>query len=521
MVPAGTRQRRALVRSLLLGVLFLGLLAIFYRTVLGATGPTTGTHAERGTRTTGAIRVTNAAGLQKALNDPRGGYTVELAPGRYGWVNLGGDAARPRFAKMVTIRSAEPCNPAVFGHLGLQGLSNLTIEGLRFENPDFFNRPREKMYAPNGHVLNLDLLRTDSVSDIVIRGNSFEGPLVHIPGAGLPDEGYSWGFGWKAFKAKNVTFTGNEAIGLYKTISVRLIDGLTITDNSLHDYRSDAMYLADVKNVTITGNRLSDPRPRLGVQGDHPDFIQIEGIANGRIENNYMDIGTLSNDSQGIFSRAGTDMVVRNNVILTRTVNALMFASLVNGDIENNLVVNAVLPPDLSHIVPGTRALRAADPDPQHLSQRAHDREHRVQIQLQFRQGGAADGDDRAEQPAGPDRRSRRAQLLSLRGARAAGSIVGGALHRQCLAAIAAAGRRARSYKVRLSGAGKVTSACCLPAVLTPRNASPCSSGADGSAARKSASVALRITQHVGADLQRRLGRGGLRHHLRLVIGGD
>ena len=298
------------------------------------------------------IAVSNTAELQKALRNARGGITLELAPGDYGQVRIVGTPEKPRFAQTLTIRSADPCNPARLAQLALRGVSNVTIDGLRFESPRFFNRPRAELFARNGGLQNLYLLRTDDVSDITIRNSTFAGPTVHVPGAPVVEEGYGHGFGWAGKGIRRTSFTNNESTNLYKAISISDVDTVEIAGNSMHDYRSDALYIKGAHDLTIADNRMSDPRPLLrpnGV-GDHPDFIQLEDVSGGRIENNYMDVGLSADGSQGIFSRAASDMVVRNNVIATRGVNALTFNSLANSQIANNLVVFAVVPPGAAFV---------------------------------------------------------------------------------------------------------------------------------------------------------------------------
>jgi nitrous oxidase accessory protein NosD len=172
---------------------------------------------------------------------------------------------------------------------------------------------------------------------------------------GSRDNGYGYGFGWKGRNVRNATFTGNELTNLYKGVSLRLGGGMVISGNSLHDYRSDAIYIAEAEDITILDNRMTDPRPFLLPRGqaDHPDFIQIAEINGGLIENNYMDIGVTAEFSQGIFGGPNRNLVIRNNVIATRATNGLSFGSLTNSEIANNLVVDAVLPPHMERVSPG------------------------------------------------------------------------------------------------------------------------------------------------------------------------
>lgn len=334
----GEQSQRRLFLFALAGLFCILLLAIYFKAVASEGPESRGSTVSADDR---VIAVSNQAELQRALRNKRGGFTVTLAPGNYGSIWVRGTAEEPRFAQLVTIRSAEPCNPAIIQQLTVKGVSNLELQALHFEN-NFFKKPREELFNKNGQLKNLDLLRTDNVSNITVRDSTFVGPTFEMdPGHYL--NGYGYGFGWRGRDIRDVSFTNNDMTNLYKGMSVNKAAGLTIANNTIHDYRSDGIYLVEGGDINIINNRIVDPRPYMLPKGggDHPDFMQLRDIDVGRIENNYMDVGTIADASQGIFSGRADQIVVRNNIIATRSVNALQFSALTNSDISNNLVVSA------------------------------------------------------------------------------------------------------------------------------------------------------------------------------------
>jgi hypothetical protein len=340
------RARRGLFLPLAVALASVTVIAGYYRAVAEDVPTRSATGADL---RDGVIRVANRAELMRALRDRAGGFTIELAPGEYGSVRLRAEADAPLFAQPVTIRSAEPCNRARFSSLTLSGVSRITLEALHFENSTFFGSPPDVLYVRPGRLRSVNLLRTDRVSNITIRDSLFVGPTVDL-GAGHPENGYGYGFGWKGSDIRDATFVNNEMTNLYKGLSISRTERLEVSGNSVHDYRSDAFYIAGSKDLVVTDNFLINPRPRILPQGrgDHPDFMQMRDIYGARIENNYMDVGTGGSGSQGIFVfKPSADLVVRNNVIASRGRNALTFSTLENSEIANNLVIHAEVPAHL------------------------------------------------------------------------------------------------------------------------------------------------------------------------------
>jgi len=298
--------------------------------------------APGGSRSDGAIDVRGKAELVKVLRGAKTGITVSLAPGNYGSVNLDGVGTGLKAGEHITITSADPCNRATFARLWITNSANLVLRDLRFENAAFFDRPAEKTLRPDGLVQYMDLLRTDNSSSLAITNNIFAGSTVEVSTA-HPLNGFPHGIGWKGENVSDVVFQANTMSNLFKGLSLRNAQALDITHNVITDYRSDAVFLWDVADVTIEDNRFTYPRPAMleKGKGDHPDFIQIKNVDGGLIQNNYMIVGPSAGASQGIFPGPARKLTVRNNIIISRMLNGIHFREIAESEIANNLVLRA------------------------------------------------------------------------------------------------------------------------------------------------------------------------------------
>lgn len=291
------------------------------------------------------IVVDSKQALRSALGATKGGVTILLAPGNYGSVNLVGDGTTFRFRRPVTLRSQDPCAPASFELLRMVRVSNLRLADLHFENPRFMRQPVSEILGSRGGIRYMELLRTDNSDNLVIENNTFLGATIALP-AGNPLNGYSHGFGWKGLNLDQVTVRGNRFTNVAKAISIERVKGVRIESNLMTDYRSDGIFMRGADDFRIAGNIMRNVRPHLvgRGEGDHPDFMQINLLANGTIENNYLSLGDGPGMSQGIFVGTAKQVKVRNNVVVTRAVNGISFAQLSDSQITNNLLLKADTP---------------------------------------------------------------------------------------------------------------------------------------------------------------------------------
>jgi hypothetical protein len=73
--------------------------------------------------------VSSVSGLKAALASVKGGDTILLKGGNYGWVSL----ENFKFNDYVTIKSADGSGGAVFKHLGLNNTSHIRLDSLTAE----------------------------------------------------------------------------------------------------------------------------------------------------------------------------------------------------------------------------------------------------------------------------------------------------------------------------------------------------------------------------------------------------
>ena len=281
------------------------------------------------------VSVSSVAELKGALHS--GSTTILLEPGNYGRVML----TDLNLSQNVTIKSADSNNLAVLEQLIVRNSKNLTFDSLHFENKDFF-APGSGNVTSTGAIKYLELLRTDDSSNLVISDSTFVGATIDVP-SGHYMNGYAHGIGWRGMGVANVEFTGNTMTNLWKGMTLKNLDGLEITQNSISDYRSDAVFIDTARNINIDSNSMTDVRAYQmeGGGGDHADFMQIKNITNGSIQNNYMDVGPGHAGSQGIFSGYATNMDVSNNIIISRMANGISFSHLVDSSIASNLLLKA------------------------------------------------------------------------------------------------------------------------------------------------------------------------------------
>ena len=301
----------------------------------------------RSSDTDGGIEVHGRAQLLEAIGKAKGGVTLRLAPGDYGMVNLTSIGRQLRANERITIMSADPCNQARFARLNIVDSANLILRDLRFQNTGFFAQPTNRTRRPNGSLQYMDLLRTERSSSLAIVNNVFVGATVAVPGK-HPLNGFAHGIGWMGENVRDVQFRSNRMSNLFKGLSVRNARGLVIGGNAITDYRTDAVFVWDVADLTIEDNSFTNPRPLILAKGrgDHPDFIQLKNVVGGVIANNYMVVAPQGGASQGIFPGPARNLKVRNNIIVSRMLNGIYFRDIADSEIAGNLVLRAEDPPD-------------------------------------------------------------------------------------------------------------------------------------------------------------------------------
>lgn len=285
--------------------------------------------------------VSDTSGLIAALNAAQPGDVLVLAPGNYGSVQVRNVSGAP--GQPITLRSADPENPAVLGQLQVRNSAHMVFEHLFLDHT----------YTPGDDWRHPANLIHDS-QDITLRDSVLDGDKPYdLDELSAP---YGTAFGMFLRRSSDIVFQGNEVRDFYRGLVVLTVDRLTITDNDFHTNRMDGMTLAQVTDTLIAGNRIRDFN-RSVKSGDHADMIQFwtastnTPTVNVTIRDNILNSGTGA-ETQSIFmrnemvdtGRAGPEMLYRNirienNVIINAHPNAINIGETDGLVIANNTLI--------------------------------------------------------------------------------------------------------------------------------------------------------------------------------------
>lgn len=271
------------------------------------------------------VLVSSQSEFQKALSAAHSGDVIVLAPGNYGtqYIKI------KNFDTPVTITSQDPNNPAVFNSIIVQSSKGLNFTHLAFESPDGVIKDG----------LNSRLFLQGS-SNISVSDSTFSGAVVND---GSAAQGKLTGFTVYGIDNSNVAFDDNQFDTVQKAITMIRTDGLTIARNQISEFGDDGISIGDAHNVVVEDNSITDPR---AWQGRLPDFIQISGIENGAIRDNFLSQGA-GDPAQGILvgtatsASAGGNVLVENNIVHTAATKAIVTSNLPNVTISHNIVVGS------------------------------------------------------------------------------------------------------------------------------------------------------------------------------------
>ncbi|MBL8770980.1 MAG: right-handed parallel beta-helix repeat-containing protein [Phenylobacterium sp.] len=215
------------------------------------------------------ILVKNPAGLNAALQSAKAGDTIRLAPGNYGDVSI----QSKTYATDLTITSADPSNPAV-----MRSLLVYKSSGVNVDNVDVSFVPNETTFAHHSAV------RISGSTDIQFtNGKITGGPAVTGVAQSATDLdstgnviGLPTGRGVTVEWSKDVTIQANDVSKFHKGIVLHSSSEVTIQGNTVGDVRTGTISGANVSNIKVDGNTLTNSRPwQWGNNGDHADFIHF------------------------------------------------------------------------------------------------------------------------------------------------------------------------------------------------------------------------------------------------------
>ena len=173
------------------------------------------------------ISVTNKTELLQALSAASGGETIVLAGGNYGNLTLKDSASLDlNFASKVTITSADPANQALITGLDLQGASNLTFDGIKF---DYLFAAGDPTFQQPFSVSNSE--------NIEFRNSTFDG--ARVLGGEASEEGYGSGIGLSIQSSAGVTVENSTFFNFHRGMLTMESRDIVVRDNELYSIRSD------------------------------------------------------------------------------------------------------------------------------------------------------------------------------------------------------------------------------------------------------------------------------------------
>jgi Ca2+-binding RTX toxin-like protein len=291
------------------------------------------------------VTVNGAAALKAAITSAHDGDTIQLAAGNYGDVSI----VAKNFNNGVTITSVDAGHPAILNTLFVSSSSGLNFVGINVEMTStaatYNFSPIVKVGSSNNISFHGGVIQaTPAVNGVAVTatvGDSSGNVL------GLPT-----GEGIQLMKANNVTIDGVEITKVGHGIVMTDSNGVTIQNSNIHDIRTTAISGADLNQLTIRGNHLSDSHPWNWGSGDHADFIHIwtdptrQTTANHDIQitNNVIDQGA-GTAILGIYlddnaNKLGyTNVNISNNLIMNGNRAGVVLENVVNSSVANNTLL--------------------------------------------------------------------------------------------------------------------------------------------------------------------------------------
>lgn len=209
--------------------------------------------ASAGRPTVSDVHVDSTGTLVAALKAAQPGDVIKLAPGVYD--DFGGKFS-PRFDSPVTITSADPANPAVFTDFTLARAQGLIFKQVNFATLDHTDKIAEGVRYWAFKIVKSENIHFDQVH---VHGSLDKNPGNDVMGIQVRD-------------SANVSITNSTFEQLERAAAIGQTQGVNVSGNFVRDLRSDGFDFAEVINVRVVGNFLTNFVP---VTGDHPDAIQF------------------------------------------------------------------------------------------------------------------------------------------------------------------------------------------------------------------------------------------------------
>ncbi|KNX40057.1 PKD domain protein [Roseovarius tolerans] len=293
--------------------------------------------------------VSNSEELMNALASATGGDTIELAGADYGNLNLNHQTDFDfTYDSPVTIVSSNADSPASFSSMSMVGASNIVFDSIQF---DYTYQTTDALWHKPFSI-------SDS-NNITIKNSVFDGDVASE--TGTFSDGYGTGFGLTVWSSSDVTVDNTEFKSWWKGAAFSRSTDLTITNNDIHDIRSDGVNFSEVQSVLFEGNHIHDFRVSKE-SGDHADMIQVISTTHAEtttadltIRGNILDIGE-GDVTQMIFMANGKydltkdnawlyqDITIEDNLIQGSHIHGISVGATDGVTIRNNTMLDAKHP---------------------------------------------------------------------------------------------------------------------------------------------------------------------------------
>ena len=301
------------------------------------------------------FRISNSAQLDTAIGAARAGDMLLLEGGGYGLLDLNGNkSSHLDFDSTVTIRSADPGDPATFDGLKIRETANVSIENVRFD-----------FTTDAGTSVNATPFRVDRSSGISIRDSVFDGD--DFKGSEGTQKGFGTGFGLRIIGSDDVTLEGLDFTTFESAVSVTDSRNVALRDSTFRDMSGDATKFSSVQDMLIEGNLFTDFRANPD-NTMHRDMIQFLNPYPGTnssdviIRGNVLDSGTgawtqsiFINNEAVVKRGAGKsdqhqDILVEDNLIYNSQLHGIYVAGTDGIVVRNNTVLHNTADGDFRNV---------------------------------------------------------------------------------------------------------------------------------------------------------------------------
>ncbi|MEM7546733.1 MAG: right-handed parallel beta-helix repeat-containing protein [Pseudomonadota bacterium] len=263
----------------------------------------------------------SAATIGDRLQMAKAGDTIMLEGGRYGTLTISNIA----YADFVTLRSADPDDPAVFDRVEIRNSRYIAIEDIHVDGADDG--------VANSKLVDI----SDGSAFIRFTGSEVNGKVD----ASDDYRGFQGHYGIHAGGGvDDILIADNDVHDVKNGIVVLGANQVEIRDNRINRIGNDSMKFAALDGAIIAGN--VGATEVFGAPDAHLDFIQFQGSSRAvqLIGNVYLAGSTPW--VQGIFLDDGNyeDIIVEDNVIYTGMINGLVISAGTDIVVRHNTILN-------------------------------------------------------------------------------------------------------------------------------------------------------------------------------------